>query len=100
MAESWRSLADWRRLKRWTDRDAILERLGLEERTPVSDFFSGLGMFAIGILVGAGLGVLFAPRRGEEVRQAVGEAWRNRVAAKPQEWERDLGAEHGVPRAQ
>ncbi len=93
MASSWKGMPDLKTLRRWMDRDAVLDRLGLEEKSPASDFFGGLGLFSIGILVGAGLGILFAPRRGEEVRQSLGEAWRSRGG---KEWERDLGAEHAV----
>ena len=30
---------------------------------------SGLGKFALGALVGAGIGILFAPKKGSETRQ-------------------------------
>ena len=46
-------------------------RLGLERRTPAGDLFTGLGLFAVGVLVGAGLGLMFAPKRGDEMRQLV-----------------------------
>jgi hypothetical protein len=88
--------ASWKAMKAWMDRDELLKRLNLEERSPAGDFFGGLGLFAMGVLVGAGLGVLFAPRRGDEMRQAVGEAWRNRTR-KDQDFSRDLGAEAAVP---
>ncbi|HEY6004255.1 MAG TPA: YtxH domain-containing protein [Anaeromyxobacter sp.] len=86
---------NWKAMRGWMDRDAILDRLGLEERTPAGDFFTGLGLFSIGVLVGAGLGLMFAPKRGEEMRAALNEAWKNRGKA-AQEL-RDLGAEVGVP---
>jgi hypothetical protein len=86
---------NWKAMRRWMDRDAILDRLGLEERTPAGDFFTGLGLFSIGVLVGAGLGLMFAPKRGEEMRAALNEAWKNRGKA-TQEL-RELGAEIGVP---
>jgi hypothetical protein len=76
-AMSWRAM---KRLgNRLGDRDFLLGRLGLEERSPTSDFFTGLGLFSVGVLVGAGLGLLFAPRRGEEMRTLMGDAWRNRM---------------------
>jgi hypothetical protein len=74
------------------DRDALLERLGLEERSPSTDVFGSLGLFAVGILVGAGLGILFAPRRGEEMRSMVGDAIKHRRMDEL----RHLGAE-GAP---
>lgn len=60
------------------DKDALLEKIGMEEKTPATDFFGSLGLFAVGILVGAGLGIMFAPRRGEEIRSMVGDAIKNR----------------------
>ncbi len=91
---------DWKAMREWFDRDAILDRLGLEERTPAGDFFTGLGLFSLGVLVGAGLGLMFAPKRGEEMRAALNEAWRNRAQG-AQELAQELGAEAGIspPRA-
>jgi hypothetical protein len=86
---------DWKTMRGWLDRDAILDRLGLEERTPAGDFFTGLGLFSIGVLVGAGLGLMFAPKRGEEMRAALNDALRNRMRG-AQELGQELGAEAGV----
>ena len=48
-------MASWKRtMSSMLDRDAMLRRLGLEERTPTGDFFTGLGLFSVGVLVGAG----------------------------------------------
>jgi len=41
-------------MKKYLERDAVLKRIGLEERTPAGDLFTGLGLFAVGVLVGAG----------------------------------------------
>ncbi len=90
---------NWKAMRGWMDRDAILHRMGLEERTPAGDFFTGLGLFSIGVLVGAGLGLMFAPKRGDEMRAALNEAWRNRGRT-GQEFPRDLGAETSVPSSQ
>ncbi len=75
----WSDLADirWKDLKS-IDREDILNRLGLEEHTPTADFMTGLGLFAVGVLVGAGLGLLFAPRPGAEMRTRLGESLRAR----------------------
>jgi hypothetical protein len=86
----------WKMMKQYMDRDELLRRVGLEERTPVGDVFTGLGLFAVGILVGAGLGLMLAPKRGDEMRQMVGEAWKNRGRATP-EFQREMGVETGLP---
>ncbi len=86
----------WKRMRRMVDRDALLRQLGLEQRTPGSDFFTGLGLFSIGVLVGAGLGLLFAPRRGEDMRAMVSEAWRKRDPDRIAEVGREIGAEAGM----
>lgn len=87
---------DWKAMRGWMDRDAILNRFGLEEKTPAGDFFTGLGLFSIGVLVGAGLGLIFAPKRGEDMRATLNEAWRNRGRA-VEEIRRDIGSEAAVP---
>jgi hypothetical protein len=40
---------------------------------PADDMMSSFGIFAAGIVLGAGLAVLFAPRPGSEIREAIGE---------------------------
>ena len=86
----------WKAVRSALDREALLKRMGLEERSPAGDFFTGLGLFAVGVLVGAGLGLMFAPKRGEEMRQTLEEAWRNRGRGE-QDYQRDLGAESAIP---
>jgi hypothetical protein len=88
----------WSGMRKMLDRDVLLDRLGLERSTPAGDFFTGLGLFAIGVLVGAGLGLMFAPKRGDEMRTALNEAWRNR-GRRAQDFQRDLGVEGGMPPA-
>lgn len=41
----------------------------------------GAGAFALGIAVGAGLGVLLAPRSGRDTRSAIKSAVRTRIEA-------------------
>jgi hypothetical protein len=100
MTMSWRAAkkaTKWdaaRKMLANLDRDDMLARIGLEERSPASDWAGGLGLFALGMLVGAGMGILFAPRRGDEVRSMMTDAWKNR---RPEEL-RNLGAEgHSAP---
>jgi hypothetical protein len=55
-------------------RDQIAEALGLSSyRSTSSEVSSGIGLFAAGLLVGAALALLFAPKAGQELRQELGE---------------------------
>jgi hypothetical protein len=48
---------------------ALLDRMGLEQkRSSMEVILPALGIFGAGMAVGAALGVLFAPKRGEELR--------------------------------
>lgn len=52
-------------------------------------FSEGMPIFAMGIAVGAGLAILFAPKSGEETREQIAgtvEEGIGRVAAKSQQW--------------
>jgi hypothetical protein len=86
----------WKAMRSAIDRDDLLERMGLERRTPTGDFFTGLGLFAVGVLTGAALGLMFAPKRGEEMRSALNDAWKNR-GRREQDFRSDLGVEGAVP---
>jgi hypothetical protein len=86
----------WKKMRRYVDRDALLRGMGLEQRSPAGDFLTGLGLFSVGVLMGAGLGLMFAPSAGGEMRQRMGERWRNRRAG-GQDAQRDLGVESGLP---
>ena len=88
----------WKAVRNAIDRETLLKRMGLEERSPAGDFFTGLGLFAVGVLVGAGLGLMFAPKRGDELRATLNEAWRNRGRGE-QDYQRDVGAETSMPPA-
>jgi hypothetical protein len=91
-----RDWANWKGMRRYLDREDMLRRIGLQQRTPTSDVFTGLGLFAVGVLVGAGLGLMFAPKRGDEMRQLVGEAWKNRGRT-DQNFQEHMGVETGLP---
>jgi hypothetical protein len=51
-------------------REQLLSAVGAK---PADDMMSSFGIFAAGIVLGAGLAVLFTPRPGSEVREAIGE---------------------------
>jgi hypothetical protein len=62
------------------DRDDVLETLGLQERrSGVATTFGTLGIFALGCLVGAGIGLAFAPKSGDELRNELGDKVRRRA---------------------
>ena len=62
------------------DKDDVLEALGLEERTsPWASTFGTIGIFALGCLVGAGIGLAFAPKSGEEFRTELGDRMRKKA---------------------
>lgn len=90
----WSDVADlrWKDLKN-LDREDLLHRMGLEEHTPTSDFLGGLGLFALGLLVGAGLGMMFAPKPGAEMRSQLSDTIRNRGARAMDEMGQHLGME-------
>lgn len=49
--------------------EALLDRLGLEQkRSTMEVVMPALAIFGAGLAVGAALGVMFAPKRGEELR--------------------------------
>ena len=62
------------------DKDDVLEALGLEERSSAwSTAFTTIGVFALGCLVGAGLGLAFAPKSGEEFRTELSDRMRKKA---------------------
>ena len=62
------------------DKDDVLEAIGLEERSSGwATTFGTIGIFALGCLVGAGIGLAFAPKSGEEFRSELGERMRRKA---------------------
>jgi hypothetical protein len=58
-------------LRNYGKRD-LLSALGIEMEGNWGDFLGpALGAFGVGCLVGAGLGLLFAPQAGRELRQGI-----------------------------
>lgn len=52
--------------------DRLLDRLGLEKQSDAGDaILPALGIFGAGVAVGSVLGVLFAPKRGDELRAEI-----------------------------
>ena len=52
------------------DKDELLEYLGLQtKRSPADWIVPTLGLFGVGILVGAGIGLMLAPKSGADLRE-------------------------------
>jgi gas vesicle protein len=52
--------------------EKMLDQLGLEQKRATQDVvLPALGVFGAGIAVGASLGLLFAPKRGQELRSDI-----------------------------
>ncbi len=63
-------LKDLRKQLSSLEKDDILKVFGVEERRSTMDYLlPAVGMFSVGLLVGAGLGLMLAPKSGRELRQ-------------------------------
>lgn len=59
------------------NKDDILAALGLETKTGFSQRLLGtVGIFGAGLLVGAGVALMLAPKSGTELREDLGERFR------------------------
>lgn len=66
--------------------DDVLSALGLQTRRTTTDYIMpALGIFGVGLLVGAGIGMLFAPKTGHEIRSQIGSLARRRKAREGEE---------------
>jgi hypothetical protein len=83
-------LKDFRKQIARLEKDDILKLFNVEERRTAMDFLiPAAGMFGVGLIVGAGLGLLLAPRPGRELRADL----RQRLTAQPE------GPEGNIPSA-
>src|SRR5512147_102597 len=63
---------------RHMDRDDILNLLGLETKPSTTGWLTGvLGTFGVGMLVGAGIGMVLAPKTGRDLRSDLRERLRS-----------------------
>jgi hypothetical protein len=54
--------------------DSLLKAIGLQQQRPVTEGSAAmLGVMGLGILVGVGVTLLFAPRAGRELRENLGQ---------------------------
>jgi hypothetical protein len=68
------------------DKDELLGLLGLERKaSPAAGLAAALGTFGVGLLVGAGIALILAPKPGHELRQEI----RDRLRRSPQASEGD-----------
>lgn len=64
------------------DKDEILGMLGLETKTSTGAWLAGsLGTFGVGLLVGAGIALMLAPKPGRELREDI----RDRLRRAPED---------------
>ena len=70
------NLKDLKELRNF-DKDDILEMMGLQTKSSTAAVVGGtIGVFAVGLLVGAGLGMLLAPKAGRELREDLRDRFR------------------------
>lgn len=74
------------------DKDDLLNLIGLETRRGPSDWLlPTLGAFSVGMLVGAGIGLMLAPKPGNELLSDI----RNRLP-RGQDTQQGVGANQGT----
>jgi|1185.fasta_scaffold2050635_1 gas vesicle protein len=74
------------------DKDDILEMLGLETKSSTAGWVAGtLGTFGVGLLVGAGIALMLAPKPGRELRQDL----RERLRRAPDDLDEAVGSMTG-----
>jgi gas vesicle protein len=70
------------------DKDEILNLLGLETKSSTTGWLAGtLGTFGLGILVGAGVALMLAPKPGRQLRGEI----RNRLRRAPEDLSEAVG---------
>jgi hypothetical protein len=81
------------------DKDDILEMMGLQSKTSTGAWMAGaLGTFGVGLLVGAGIGLMLAPKAGRELREDLRDRFR-RVPSDADDAISALGRETSPPNA-
>lgn len=59
-------------MKNLPSTDEVLRAIGLQRARAGSELLGGIAVFGAGMLVGAGLALLFAPSSGAEMREQLG----------------------------
>lgn len=67
--------------RRMDDFDALIARMGLERQSKArsQSLYMGMGVFAFGVLTGSVVGLLFAPKRGKELRDEAKDMARDKL---------------------
>jgi gas vesicle protein len=74
------------------DKDEILGLLGLETKSSTGAWLAGaLGTFGVGLLVGAGIGLMLAPKPGRELREDI----RDRLRRAPEALDQAVSSASG-----
>lgn len=85
---NFKDLKDLRNL----DKDDILDMLGLETKSSTAGWLAGtLGTFGVGLLVGAGIALMLAPKPGRELREDL----RERLRRAPEDINEAVGSVTG-----
>ena len=91
----WKSINNLKNL----DRDDMLEVLGLQSRRSAADYIlPTVGIFSVGLLVGAGLGLLLAPKSGRELVEDLKTRLQSGQESLPSSFSNSGVGERGVPR--
>ena len=78
------------------DKDELLGLLGLERKpSPAAGLAAALGTFGVGLLVGAGIALILAPKPGHELRQEL----RDRLRCAPSEAKEEAATTGGATAA-
>jgi len=80
-------------MQRLPDRDDVSRLLSWRRGRPRSeDLLSAVGLFGMGLLIGAGLALLFAPRSGRELRKQMSDRMEGARSSLGDHFERRQGS--------
>jgi hypothetical protein len=94
----WDHSRNWKKARKAMNAEALLASMGLERRSsPAAGALGGLGLFALGVLVGAGLGLMFAPQPGDQMRSRLTDELKRRRQGQQGDDLRHLGIDVAPP---
>lgn len=80
------------------DVDDVLDVFGLQRKAEAATAIGAVGLVAIGAVIGAGAALLFAPQKGVDTRNFIGEKLRSNIEAMKNSASETLGTETQQPR--